>query len=87
MLGQKYGLPSQQCGKSVSTDYGKRDCNVQCILHFRLLFHTSLTPPAVHKSNLDGRDLSAIVKKDLSKPWALDIDYPNKRLFWGNFGE
>ena len=71
----------------MSADYGERYCNVHYVSLFRLLFHTSATPPAVHKSNLDGRELSAIVTRDLGTPWTLDIDYPNKRLFWCNVGE
>jgi len=51
---------------------------------FRLLFHTTGNPSAVHKSNLEGQEQSAIVTTNLNVPFGLDLDFLNKRLFWAS---
>ena len=58
--------------------------NIYTYCIYRLLFHTTANPNAVHKSNLEGQEQSSIATTDLGEPFGLDLDFLNKRLFWAN---
>jgi DNA-binding beta-propeller fold protein YncE len=49
------------------------------------LFHSVVNRPAkIFRAFLDGTNITAIVERGLSLPYALSLDYQNKKIYWAD---